>query len=129
MSVPEPSQFAAAWAAAWNAHDLEGVLAHFHDDVVFTSPVAEQILPGTGGVVRGKDQLRAYWREGLRLIPDLHFTVEQVYAGVRVIVVQYRNQRGKVVDEVLVFGPDGLVIEGHGAYRATAADPAGTSDA
>jgi ketosteroid isomerase-like protein len=123
MSVPDPIQFSTAWQAAWNAHDLDAVLAHFHDDVVFTSPVAAQLLPDSGGVVRGKEQLRAYWAEGLRVFPHLRFSVVDVFAGVTALVIQYRNQRGNVVDEVLVFGEDGLVIEGHGTYRVDVEDP------
>ena len=126
MTVPDPAAFSAAWASAWNAHDLDALMAHFHDDVVFTSPVAAQIVPGSGGVVHGKEALRAYWTEGLRRIPDLQFTVERVFAGVSVLVISYRNQRGNLVDEVLVFA-DGLVIEGHGTYLAGADNPAGTS--
>jgi ketosteroid isomerase-like protein len=121
MSVPDPVEFSAAWEAAWNAHDLDALLAHFHDDVVFTSPVAARILPDTGGVVRGKDALRTYWTEGLRLIPDLHFTVLDVHAGVTALVIRYRNQRDDLVDEVLVFDDDALVVEGHGTYRTAIA--------
>jgi len=115
MTMPDPIQFSEAWVAAWNAHDLEAVLSHFHDDVVFTSPMAVRVLPDSGGVLRGKEALRQYWTEGLRLIPDLAFTVERVYAGVSTLVIGYRNQRGGLVDEVLVFA-DGLVVEGHGTY-------------
>jgi len=122
MSVPDPVQFSAAWQAAWNAHDLDAVLAHFHDDVVFTSPVAARILPGSDGVVRGKEQLRAYWAEGLRVFPDLRFTVVDIFAGVTTLVLQYRNQRGSIVDEVLVFGKDGRVVQGHGTYRVEVED-------
>jgi ketosteroid isomerase-like protein len=50
--------FSRQWVAAWNAHDVEAVLEHFHDDVVFTSPVAAKLLPNTHGVVRGKPALR-----------------------------------------------------------------------
>ena len=116
MTLPDPAAYAAAWAAAWNARDLEAVLALFHDDVVFTSPVAARVLPGSGGVVRGKDALRRYWEAALPQVPDLHFTVERVFAGVSVLVVSYRNQRGDLVDEVLVLDEDGLVVEGHGTY-------------
>jgi hypothetical protein len=126
MTVPDPATFSAAWVSAWNAHDLDALMAHFHDDVVFTSPVAAQIVPGSGGVLRGKEALRAYWTEGLRRIPDLQFTVERVFAGVSALVISYRNQRGNLVDEVLVFA-DGLVIEGHGTYLAGVDNPAGTS--
>ena len=122
MSVPEPAAFAASWVAAWNAHDVEAVLAHFADDVVFSSPVAARILPETGGVVRGKEELRRYWTEGLRRIPDLRFTVERVFAGIDVLVVSYRNQRGDLVDEVLRFR-DSLVVEGHGTYLAAGHGP------
>jgi len=40
VSTPEPDVFAKDWSAAWNRRDVEAVLRHFHDDVVFTSPVA-----------------------------------------------------------------------------------------
>ena len=128
MTVPDPAAFAASWVAAWNAHDLDAVLAHFHDDVVFSSPVAARLFPETGGVVRGRDELRRYWAEGLRRIPDLHFTVERVSAGVTILVIGYRNQAGALVDEVLVFGDDGLVVEGHGTYQAADAGPAGVGE-
>jgi ketosteroid isomerase-like protein len=111
----DPIAFARSWEDAWNRHDLEGVLAHFHDDVRFTSPMAAQLMPGSNGVVRGKDALRGNFREGLARIPDLHFTVEQVHAGVGVVVIGYRNHRGVRVNEVLVL-EDGLVREGHGTY-------------
>lgn len=115
MPVPDPHTFAATWLDAWNAHDVEAVLAHFADDVVFTSPFAARLQPASGGVLRGKDALRDYWTEGLRQIPDLRFSVERVHAGVDVLVLGYRNQAGGLVDEVLRFA-DGLVVEGHGTY-------------
>lgn len=45
MSTPDPRVFAEDWLAAWNRHDVDAVLAHFHDDVVFTSPVAARVVP------------------------------------------------------------------------------------
>lgn len=109
----DPSQFATRWAAAWNAHDVEAVLAHFHDDAVFTSPFARQLLPETGGVLRGKAAIRAYWNTGLARIPDLRFHVDAVFAGVDTLVIAYTNQKGV------------RVIEGHGTYPADAHNPTG----
>ena len=48
---------AADWLAAWNAHDVEGVLRHFHEDAVFASPFAAQVMPETGGRLVGKAAL------------------------------------------------------------------------
>ena len=113
--TPEPRAFTAAWLRAWNAHDVEAVLAHFHDDVVFTSPVAARVLPDCHGVVRGKDALRAYWNAALATIPGLRFEVVGVYRGVTTLVIQYRNQDGGLVNEVLEFDGD-RVRRGHGTY-------------
>jgi hypothetical protein len=116
VPTPNPKTFAEAWVRAWNAHDVEAVLDHFSDDVVFTSPVAARLLPETGGVVHGKAALRNYWATALARQPDLHFAVIGVYQGESTLVINYRNHRGQLVNEVLSFDGDGLVREGHGTY-------------
>ena len=85
---------------------------------MFTSPVAVRILGGDG-VIRGKEALRGYWSEGIRLIPDLHFEILALYTGVSTLVINYRNQAGGMVSEVLTF-EGSLVKEGHGTYLAQA---------
>lgn len=116
MSTPDPQDFARVWADAWNRHDVDGVLRHFHPDVLFTSPMAARILPETAGVVRGKEALRRYWTTALASLPDLRFEVVGVYQGQSTLVINYRNQYGGLVNEVLVFQDD-LVREGHGTYH------------
>lgn len=113
--MDDPAAFAEAWCVAWNAHDLDAVLAYFHEDIVFTSPMAARLVPESCGRIAGKMGLRAYWAEGLRRIPDLHYTIERVFAGVDTVVIHYRNQAGVPVSEVLVFDGD-LARSGHGTY-------------
>ncbi len=115
MDPLEVRRFVKSWVQSWNDHDLEKILSHFADEVVFTSPVATQVIADSDGVLRGKAALRAYWSEGLRRIPDLCFEVIGVYVGISTLVIHYRNQRNALVNEVLTF--DGsLVVEGHGTY-------------
>jgi hypothetical protein len=115
MDLEIARRFAGHWLDAWNSRDLEAVLSHFSDDVVFSSPMAAQLCEGCDGVVRGKAALRDYWAEGLRQMPELHFEIESLYMGVQTLVINYRNQAGGLVNEVLVF--DGArVTEGHGTY-------------
>jgi hypothetical protein len=117
-------EFADAWAKAWNAHDLDALLAHFAEDVTFTSPVAARLFPGSGGIIRGKAALREYYAEGLRRIPGLHHEIVAVYTGIGTVVINFRNQNGGLVNEVLHFdGP--LVVAGHGTYPSDEANPAG----
>jgi ketosteroid isomerase-like protein len=119
----DASEFSRRWETAWNAHDLDQLLSHFSDEVVFTSPIAVKLVAGSDGVLRGKDALRSYWSHALELIPDLHFTVEAAYAGLDVVVINYRNQRGNLVSEVLRFDGE-TVVEGHATYFLEAlADP------
>ena len=119
MDIAEAQAFTEQWVKDWNAHDVDALLAHFTDDVVFTSPVAVRLLGGDG-VIRGNEALLKYWSEGIRLIPDLHFEVLAVYVGINTLVINYRNQASGVVSEVLTF--DGaLVREGHGTYLAETA--------
>ncbi|TAM62945.1 nuclear transport factor 2 family protein [Mycobacterium sp.] len=111
----DAAAFSRRWAERWNAHDVDAVLDDFRDDVVFTSPVAAELLPETQGVVRGKAVLRRYWVAAIERIPDLRFTVEGVYQGVNTIVITYRNQNDDLVNEVLTFKDD-VIVEGHGTY-------------
>jgi hypothetical protein len=92
------------------------LLSEGRDDVVFTSPVAARVVPDSGGVVRGKAALRDYWTTALSHQADLQFEVIGVYSGESTLVINYRNHRGQLVNEVLTFDGDGLVREGHGTY-------------
>ena len=115
--MPDARAFAKSWAKAWNAHDLDAVLALFAEDVLFTSPLARRLDPDSDGVVRGKAALRAYWTVGLAKAPTLHFDVTWVMEGIDLIVIGFRNEQGVERCEVLKF-VDGLVVEGHGTYPA-----------
>ena len=118
VDLADAERFAVQWASDWNSHDLERILTHFSDDVVFASPRIADIMGDPTGEVHGKDALRAYWARGLEHLPDLHFRVEDVRASVDTIVVNYRNERGQAVAEVLTFRGD-LVCRGFGAYGPT----------
>ena len=115
LNAPEAAGFAREWIDAWNARDVEAVLAHYDDDVVFTSPTALRFVPESDGTVQGKDALRAYWTVALEENPDLHFELVGVYTGIDTIVLHYRNQLGGLVNEVLTFR-GGLVVIGHATH-------------
>lgn len=108
--------YAEQWIADWNTRDLDRILPHYADDVVFRSPVAARVRPDSRGIIDGKAALADYWAAALAQVPDLHFTLETVFASVEALTIVYRNQRDAQVAETLVLGPDGLVSYGQGAY-------------
>jgi ketosteroid isomerase-like protein len=113
MELADAARFAEQWAADWDSHDIDRIMRHYSDDVVFVSPAAERIV-GTASV-HGKAALHSYWTKGLDKIPDLHFELRGVQFGVDTVVITYLNQRGQTVSEVLTFDAD-VVVFGRAAY-------------
>jgi hypothetical protein len=67
--------------------------------------------------VHGKAALRNYWSTALSQQADLRFEVVGVYRGESTLVINYRNHRGQLVNEVLTL--DGETVwsaRAHGTY-------------
>ncbi len=47
------------------------------------------------GTVRGKDALRAYWGKALGMLPNLHFSLIDVFVSPDSVVVFYSERGGK----------------------------------
>lgn len=111
--------FGRNWADRWSRGDFEAVLAHFSDDCVFESALAEKYVGSTR--VEGKAALRAYWTAALADIGRLQFDVDFVAhsTSARAITIVYRATLGNGTlhaCERLVFGPSGLITRGMGLY-------------
>ncbi|HXG29004.1 MAG TPA: nuclear transport factor 2 family protein [Nevskiales bacterium] len=114
--TPEAARrFAADWAAAWNAHDLDRILAHYAEDFEMRSPMIVQVTGEPTGCLRGKTAVRAYWAQALAALPKLRFEVLDVLCGMDSLTVYYQGHRGRVA-EVFEFGADGRVLRAHAHY-------------
>jgi ketosteroid isomerase-like protein len=105
------------WIDAWNSHDLERILALYSDDAEMTSDKIPLLGFDPTGTLHGKDRLRAYWRKGLDLLPDLHFTLIDVYVSPDSLVVFYQNERGAKICEYLRLNADGKIRQGSANHR------------
>ncbi len=110
-------EFAEDWIAAWNAHDLPRVLAHYRDDFEMSSPFIAQIAGEPSGVLKGKPAIAAYWQAALERFPDLHFSLQQVCKGAESMVLVY-TRKGGVAAETFFFDGEGMVFRAAAHYAA-----------
>lgn len=118
--MTDPDKFATEWVNAWNARDLDAVLAHYREDFEMSSPFIAQIAGVASGVLQGKPAVRAYWSAALARMPDLHFDLIATMAGVNSVVIHYRGPGGRLCAEVFAFDDDGLVRKAAAHYTAAA---------
>lgn len=109
MTKEEAWQLANEWVAAWNAHDLDLIMAHYEDEVELTSPVAARLLGKPDGKVAGKANLRAYFQRGLEAFPEMQFRLEDVLWGLNSVVLYYANQKGTRTAEFMELSAAGKV--------------------
>ena len=102
--------FAYSWIDAWNTHNLDEILSHYADDFVIETPMAAKLLPESGGSIKGKEAVRAYWKVGLERIPDLKFEIIDVLLGVHGLSIYYINTAThKKSVELMCFNAEGKV--------------------
>lgn len=116
ITSDDAQTFAREWVKAWNDHDLEAILAHYAEDVVFHSPRIRTVTGQDVDAVSGKAALRAYWGRALEQARDLYFEIDQVLAGSDALTILYTNHRQQTVAETFVFDAGGRVARSIAAY-------------
>lgn len=111
------TNFGEAWVRAWNAHDLEEVLSHYDDNIVFYSPFIKKINNDPNGCIRGKENLRAYFSKALVAYPELHFELYHILEGVNSVVLYYKSVNNLLSAEMMVLNEKGLVSEVRAHYK------------
>ena len=113
--------FAADWIDSWNSHDLARVLSHYTEDFEMSSPFIVHIDGEPSGTLRGKAAVGAYWKKALELVPDLHFELISVLAGVTTMTIYYKGPRGRLAAEVFHFDPQQRVTRAFAHYDISSA--------
>ena len=116
MTQDEAQIWAQEWVDAWNAGDLDRVLAHYSDDFEMSSPYIVTIANEPSGALRGKGAVAAYWRAALERRPDLHFELLRVFRGMNSLALFYQSAPGVLGTEVFFFDENGKVARAHAHY-------------
>lgn len=82
-------RIANSWFAAFNAHDLDALLALYADDAAHYSPKLKARMPETEGWIRGKQALRDWWRGAFERLPTLRYEVVKLTADADQVFIEY----------------------------------------
>lgn len=82
-------QIALKWFAAFNAHDLEALLALYHEDAQHFSPKLKIRQPESMGLIAGKPALRAWWKDAFVRLPGLQYNVQKLTADHEQVFMEY----------------------------------------
>lgn len=111
MDTQFAESFAEHWYKAWNDHDLDAIMEHYADDIVFYSPIIKERGVNADGKVVGKEALRAYFTIGLQAYPDLHFQPKDMMLGAGSMVLLYTSINNRRSTEAFRFNAVGKVAE------------------
>jgi ketosteroid isomerase-like protein len=121
QSAADAERYARAWAACWEAKDVEAVLAHFATDARFTSPKAAASVGSA--TVTGIDAMRDYWQRAAGRIDSIRFEVDRALwdparRELAIVYTSHINGVSTRAVEILRFGSDGHAVEGEAFYGA-----------
>jgi ketosteroid isomerase-like protein len=77
------------WLDCFARRDLDGLLGLYADDAVHSSPKIRTRHPDTGGLLRGKVAMRAWWQDSFDRLPTMRYTPTTFTADDRRVVMEY----------------------------------------
>lgn len=86
-----PERTALDWLSAFNARDLDALLALYHPEAVHVSPKLRDRRPETGGRIEGHAALRAWWADAFVRLPTLHYALSRLTCGPTHVFIEYRR--------------------------------------
>lgn len=120
------------WFSAWNAGDIDAIMACYHDDIAHTSPFVARfntLDPNPSlqdFTLRGKAAVRAYFQRALVSNPTpagvIRFDPMHITIGVESILAVYRRWTGELAGEIFFFTesrermPSGLIVRSVSHY-------------
>lgn len=113
MKAAENESIAIKWFDAFNTHDLEALLALYHNNAKHFSPKLKIRKPETNGFVQGKEALREWWQDAFNRLPTLNYKYTTLTANEDRVFMEYiRNVDGEpemLIAEVLEI-QNGLIV-------------------
>ena len=94
------------WVEAWNARDLDEIVACYSENVEFVLPAL--VGDSDERKIAGREALREHFRHGLELAPNLTVSEESLLVGPSGFAILYRREDGHRAIETVELDDDSL---------------------
>jgi ketosteroid isomerase-like protein len=117
LTIETAQGMAEEWCDAWNRKDLDAVMAHYAENVAFSSPTVVKRWSIVDGWLHGTTRLRENFAIGMA-VEGLRFDLVDVVIGVTLMCVIYRRETGQLVSDTVELDEQGKAIRVVTCYGA-----------
>ncbi len=111
------ADFARTWYAAWNAHDIDAIMAHYAPTIRHSSPFIKRYNNSDAPALEGVDAVRDYFARALARNPDLRFNPQHITVGLASVILIYTRMTGDLAAEVFFFDNEGKITRSVSHYK------------
>jgi hypothetical protein len=132
LTPQDAQRFASRWFSAWNAQNLDAIMACYAEGIEHSSPFIARFNAGIAGAesgvqdgpsrgtLRGKPAVRAYFGRALTTNPTPggteRFQLMHLTTGVHSVLVVYRRWTGELAGEIFFLDDAGLITRSVSHY-------------
>jgi hypothetical protein len=118
--------FADRWYAAWNAHDIDAIMACYDPQIRHSSPFIKKYNNSDAPALEGLDAVQNYFARALERNPHLRFEPKHLATGQESVILLYRRHstgianptppEGELSAEVFFLTRDGKILRSVSHY-------------
>lgn len=110
-------EFAASWYRAWNAHDVDAIMAHYTPEIEHSSPFIKRYNDSDDSALRGIPAVRDYFARALARNPTLRFDPRHITIGLESVILVYTRMTGDLAAEVFFLNGEGKIMRSVSHYH------------
>jgi hypothetical protein len=115
-NLDDAQAFAERWYAAWNARDIDAIMACYEPQIEHSSPSIKRYNGVDDAWIKGIDGVRDYFARALERNPTLRFDPKHVAVGKESIILVYTRMTGDLAAEVFVLSERGRILRSVSHY-------------
>jgi hypothetical protein len=110
-------EFARQWYAAWNAHDVDAIMACYAPGIRHSSPFIKRYNGTDDLYLDGIAAVKDYFARALVRNPTLRFDPLHITVGLESVILVYTRMTGDLAAEAFWFDDAGKIVKSVSHYK------------